>query len=82
MAKTLESAILEQVRQLDTLRQAQVLRYLQALTAQQSSQAWLNFVEACAAELRAKYGETHSFDSLSSLDESREERLDDLLGGN
>jgi hypothetical protein len=54
MAKALENAILEQVRQLDTTRQAQVLRYLQALTAQHSSQAWLNFVEACAAELRAK----------------------------
>jgi hypothetical protein len=42
---------------------------------------WLDRAQAFQDELRAKYGEDFVFNSQSVLDEIREERLDDIMGG-
>jgi hypothetical protein len=75
--------LLEQLEKLDERQQQQVLAYARALTAPQRVQQapweqWLARAAQAQAELRAKYGDHHFFESQSILDAVREERLDDL----
>ena len=78
---TLEQEIVEAVRQLDEERQRQVLAFAHNLSqAQLTLGDWLDQAHAFQEELRAKYGDDFVFNSQEALDESREERLDDIMG--
>jgi hypothetical protein len=72
--------LLDQIEQLDERQQRQVLEYARALTSSQQMtwEHWLARAAQAQAELRAKYGDHHFFESQSALDAVREERLDDL----
>jgi hypothetical protein len=74
--------LLEQIEKLDERQQRQVLEYARALTSPQQApwEQWLARAAQAQAELRAKYGDQHFFESQSALDAVREERLDDLMG--
>jgi hypothetical protein len=77
----LEQEIIEAVRQLDEERQKQVLAFAQDLSqAQITLGEWLDRAHAFQEELRAKYGDDFVFNSQEALDESREERLNDIMG--
>ena len=72
--------LLEQLEKLDERQQRQVLEYARALTTpgQVTWEQWLARATQAQAELRAKYGDRHFFESQSTMDAVREERLDDL----
>ncbi len=79
---TLEQEIIEAVRQLDEERKQQVLEFVQSLSqADMQSEAWVQKAHEFRMTIRAKYGEDFVFNSQHALDESREERLDDIMGG-
>jgi hypothetical protein len=80
-----QQELLDQLEKLDERQQRQVLEYARALTAPQQApweqwEQWLAHAAQAQAELRAKYGDRHFFESQSALDAVREERLDDLMG--
>jgi hypothetical protein len=71
--------LLEQLEKLDERQQRQVVEYARALTSPQQVQQmtweqWLARATQAQAELRAKYGDHHFFESQSMLDTVREER--------
>ena len=76
MNKT-ELAIIEQIAQLDEAQQREVLALAQRLAsmaqARSSLTAWLATAQELRAQLRAKYGEAHFFNTQAYLDEIREE---------
>jgi hypothetical protein len=79
---TVEQEIIEAVRQLDEERQKRVLEFIRDLSQSPLTLGeWLDRAQAFQDELRAKYGEDFVFNSQSVLDEIREERLDDIMGG-
>jgi hypothetical protein len=64
--------------------QEHVPQFLHPRATEESAQPlddWLEKAHALRMELRAQYGEEFVFDSLSVLDEVREERLNGLMGG-
>ena len=75
--------LLDQIDKLDEIQQRQLLEYVRVLSKPQTLTwvQWLDLADQAQAKLRTKYGEQHYFNSQSILDEVREERLDDLLGG-
>lgn len=81
----IEQEILEGVSQLDPEQKRLVLALVQELARLRLPQLtlaeWLHQAEASLAETRAKYGESFVVGSQILLDEAREERLNDLLGG-
>jgi hypothetical protein len=74
--------LLDQLEKLDERQQQQVLAYARTLTTpgQVTWEQWLARATQAQAELRAKYGDHHLFESQFTLDAVREERLDDLMG--
>ena len=77
-----EQEIIERVRRLDAESQKRVLEFIRSLSqSPMTDDEWLGKAHALRMELRAQYGEGFVFDSLSVLDEAREERLNDLMGG-
>ncbi len=79
---TLDREIIEAVQKLDRERKQRVLEFIRSLEKPQAVSAdWFERVEAFQAELRAKYGDDFVFGVQSMLDEVREERLNDLMGG-
>lgn len=79
---TFEQEIIEQVRRLDAESQKRVLEFIRSLgQSPLTDEEWLEKAHALRMELRAQYGEGFVFDSPSVLDEVREERLNDLMGG-
>ena len=72
--------LIAQLEKLDERQQQQVLAYARTLTTpgQVTWEQWLARATQAQAELRAKYGDHHFFESQSTLDAVREERLDDL----
>jgi hypothetical protein len=77
----LEQEIVEAVRQLDEEHQRQVLAFAQDVSQTKITLGeWLDRADAFQNELRAKYGDDFVFNSQEALDESREERLDDIMG--
>jgi len=78
----IEQEIIEAVRQLDGERQQRVLEFVRDLSQPHESLGdWLDRAHALQEELRAKYGDDFVFNSQDALDESREARLDDIMGG-
>jgi mRNA-degrading endonuclease RelE of RelBE toxin-antitoxin system len=78
---TFEQEIIEQVRKLDAENQKRVLEFIRSLGQPSvTEEEWLEKAHALRLELRARYGEGFVFNSLSVLDEAREERLNDLMG--
>lgn len=79
---TYEQEIMEAVRQLDVERQRRVLEFIRDLGESPMTLAeWLDRAQELQEELQARYGEGFVFDSQAVLDEIREERLDDIMGG-
>ena len=79
--KTFEQEIIEQVRKLDAENHKRVLEFIRSLGQPSvTEEEWLEKAHALRLELRARYGEGFVFNSLSVLDEAREERLNDLMG--
>ncbi|MBN1285211.1 MAG: hypothetical protein JXB47_07430 [Anaerolineae bacterium] len=79
---TLAQQIMEQVQRLDSEQQRRVLEFVRSLAVSRAATMdWWQSVETLQIELRAKYGEDFTFDSQTTLDEIREERLNDLMGG-
>jgi hypothetical protein len=85
---TMRAADLRQtlLEKLDRLSEAQ-LRAVLALIEQEADETpaltlaeWLEQANAFRAALQAEYSEDYYFDSLSVLDEVRDERLNDLVG--
>jgi len=75
---TLESEILEQVSKLDEAKQRKVLEFVRRLATQPDEGSiawpdWLLLADQANAEIQAKYGMHHSFDTQALLDELREE---------
>ena len=72
----------DQLEKLDERQQRQVLEYVRALASSQQMtwEQWLARAAQAHAQLRAKYGDHHFFESQSALNAVREERLDDLMG--
>jgi len=82
---TLEHEILNYVTKLDIIKQQQVLEFVQELTAkpmqaQSTLGEWLEQADAFREELVAKYGVDHFGRVQETLDDVREERLNDLMG--
>jgi hypothetical protein len=81
----LEHELLETVKQLDTTHQEQVLAYARSLAQPGGPKLdWDDWLERAAAfqkRLRDKYGEQYYVGSAELLQEVREERLNDLMGG-
>jgi hypothetical protein len=83
---TLEIEILEKVQQLDTSAQRRLLGIIElevdAIKSEDSLPAdeWLAWAKQFGALLQEKYGNNH-IDSTELLEEAREERLNDLMGG-
>ena len=80
----IEQEILEAVNRLDTQQKQLVLALVQELSRKRAPELtlgeWLAQAEASRADTRAKYGKDFTVGSLSLLDETREERLNDLMG--
>ena len=82
---TLEHEILNYVTKLDTHKQQQVLEYIRELAAdpvktQPTLVEWLEQADVFREQLVAKYGEDHFGSAQDTLDDVREERLNDLMG--
>jgi hypothetical protein len=82
---TLEREILNYVAKLDAAKQQQLLEYIRELTAtpartQSTLGEWLEQADAFREELVAKYGLNHFGNVQDTLDDVREERLNDLMG--
>ena len=82
---TLEHEILDYVTKLDATKQQQVLEFVRELTAepvktQSTLSEWLEHADAFREELIAKYGVDHFGSVQNTLDDVREERLNDLMG--
>lgn len=75
--------LLAQIDKLDEDQQRRLLDYVRLLARPHTLTwaEWLARADRAREELRQKYGDQHFFNSQSLLDEVREERLDDLLGG-
>jgi len=73
---SLEQQIADEIRQLDPQQQQQVLEYVLKLRTQHTILTWLEKVRALRGQLSAR----GAFDIQTTLDEARQERLDDLLG--
>ncbi len=62
-----------------------MLAYARSLTQANESKLdwedWLARAQASVRELREYYGDDYAVGSKSLLDEAREERLNDLMGG-
>ncbi len=79
---TLEQEIIEAVRQLDEERQQRVLEFIHSLSqADMPLEDWVQKAHEFRMAIRAKYGEDFVFNSQAVLDEIREERLNDIMGG-
>jgi hypothetical protein len=77
----LEQEIVEAVRQLDEEHQQRVLEFIHSLSqAETPLENWVQKAHEFRMAIRAKYGDDLVFNSLEALDESREERLDDIMG--
>jgi hypothetical protein len=78
----IEREIVERVQRLDTERQQWVLAFVRSLEHPQMTMAeWLEQAGALQAELKARRSDDFVFDVQSVLDEVREERLNDIMGG-
>ena len=76
----LEQEIYEKFQQLDDEAKQRVRATLAATDEQMSTDAWLTWARQYRATLSAKYGRK-VFNSVDLLNEAREERLNDLMGG-
>lgn len=84
---TIELELLEKIGKLDAAKQRQVLAYVDSLLPEQGApppfdfEEWLTSLSAFRDKLTAKYGPHHFGSVQDILDEVREERLNDLMGG-
>jgi hypothetical protein len=82
---TLVDEIRDKIEALDEMQQLQVLDYVNGLrklkTAPSILAEFVAFSHRVQAEQRAKYGDDHYFNSVDVLNEIREERLNDIMGG-
>ncbi|GAB4431725.1 MAG: hypothetical protein Kow00106_25770 [Anaerolineae bacterium] len=76
--KSLERQITDEVRELDPQQQRLVLEYVLTLRARSRLSTWLEQARNFRGQLQAKG--ISGVDVQGSLDEVRQERLDDLLG--
>lgn len=79
----LEAQIMEIVARMDENGKRRILELAQQLepkTETPQISSWLDEAAAFRSQLRAKYGEDHTFDTQQTLDEIREERLNDIMG--
>jgi hypothetical protein len=76
--KSLERQITDEVRELDPQQQRLVLDYVLKLRARSRLSAWLEQARNFRKQLQTK--PISGVDVQGSLDEVRQERLDDLLG--
>lgn len=78
----LEQEILAKISLLDTFQQSQVLAFVEGLEKPRLSlHDCLEMAQASLEETRSRYGTDYFVNSLSLLEEAREERSNDLLGG-
>lgn len=84
---TIRADLFEKISKLNLQQQQQLLEVVDTmLGAEQNGQtfdfdAWLADARAFRERLRAHYGPNHFFNSVDILNEIREERLNDLMGG-
>ncbi len=76
--KSLERQITDEIRELDPQQQRQVLEYVLRLRAQSKLSSWLEQARVFRGQLRAQG--ISGVEVQGSLDEVRQERLDDILG--
>ena len=77
MNKT-ELALIQEISELDEIRQEKLLEYARALKSETHDKAfyfaaWVDAAEQLNAEIRAHYGDHYYFDNQAMLDELREE---------
>lgn len=85
----LEQEIIEKFRLLDKAARRRVLMQIAQESDSQpfstvepmSAEEWLRWSREFRAKLRAKYGVREMVSSADLLNEAREERLNDLMGG-
>lgn len=83
---TINLDLLRKIGQLDAEKQQQLLEVVDTMLPEGQQDVfdfdkWLADVRAFREKLRAHYGPNHFFNSIDVLDEIREERLNDLMGG-
>lgn len=80
----LEQQIIEKLHQLDDAQKVEVLAFIDTIETHEKDVTlakWLDMARQSRAATRTKYGSDYVIDAQSLLDEVREERLDDLMGG-
>lgn len=83
----LELEILERFRQLDTVARRRLLVFMEQVADEiesdepMSADTWQLWANDFRAELQQHYGDQKVVSSAELLQEAREERLDDLMGG-
>jgi len=84
---TLEMEILERFRLLDKDARRRLLTFMEDdsedadMQEPMSPEEWQVWASSVRAELQQHYGDRMMVSSVELLDEAREERLDDLMGG-
>jgi hypothetical protein len=84
---TLEMEILERFRLLDKDARRRLLTFMEDdsedadMQEPMSPEEWQAWASSVRAELQQHYGDRMMVSSVELLDEAREERLDDLMGG-
>jgi hypothetical protein len=78
----LEREIIERLHNMDEVHQKSVLEFIRNIESPKMDLGeWLEKASKIHDDLVNEYGKDHFFNSQSVLDEIREERLDDLMGG-
>ena len=83
----IEREIVDRVSKLNPMTQQQVLDYVRQLQSDEADELpltlreWLDKARTLRQELHAKYGDNYLIDIQSMLEEVREERSNDLMGG-
>ena len=79
----LEQEIIEKIRKLDEAQKKQILEFVRQVEEQQPTEEpnWLEAILTLEQQLTAKYGTNHFPPSADTINEIREERLNDIMGG-
>jgi hypothetical protein len=86
---TVMPELMDKITQLDEAAQRKLLAYVENLLRLELEKSptpmtlgeWLREAQALRDEMRAKYGANHFYSVEETLDEIREERLNDIMGG-
>jgi hypothetical protein len=78
----LERESIKKIGQLDDAQKQRLLEFIDGMIESRLSPGnWLQEARALREQLRAKYGARHFGSVQAVIDEAREERLNDLMGG-